>query len=89
MKPVETNSERLFELLTELSSDPFQQEDFARDPEAVLDAAGLTPEERLALGRWRKGGVPGLPGLRSAALFDPGPDPSPDPDPPESHHAML
>jgi hypothetical protein len=78
--------ERLFELLTELSVDPFKQEEFARDPEGFALAAGLGAEERAALARLRGGagdaGAAGVVWARCATCVDPGPDPMPDPDPP-------
>jgi hypothetical protein len=78
--------ERLFDLLTELSVDPFKQQAFARDPEAFAASFGLGEEERAALSALRAGapsaGPPGLSWSRAMTCVDPGPDPMPDPDPP-------
>lgn len=62
----------VFELFTELGSNPFKQ------------AAGLSPAEQELLQRWRQGEVLEAPGLddmpRGALFVDPGPDTLPDPD---------
>ncbi|WP_437292046.1 hypothetical protein [Sorangium sp. So ce406] len=75
--------DRLFELLTELSIDPFKQAAFMADRQDEL----LTDEERAAL---RQPGAPegqaaiaGGAWTRCAGLLDPGPDPEEDPDPPD------
>lgn len=76
--------ERMFELLTDLTIDPFKQEAFRRDPASFMKDAGLTPEEAARFSE-----LGGLPGeliakgawARCAAAVDPGPDPCPDPDP--------
>ncbi|KYF74049.1 hypothetical protein BE17_21020 [Sorangium cellulosum] len=76
--------DRLFDLLTELSIDPFKQAAFVADRQDEL----LTEEERAAL---RQPGPPGAQGAiaggawtRCAGIFDPGPDPEDDPDPPDA-----
>jgi Aromatic-ring-opening dioxygenase LigAB, LigA subunit len=49
-----------------LSNDPLKLADFNRDPQAVVDAAGLTPAEKtLLLNR-------DMQGIRSALVADPG-----------------
>ena len=49
-----------------LSRDPQKLADFNRDPQAVVDAAGLTPAEKtLLLNR-------DMQGIRSALVADPG-----------------
>jgi hypothetical protein len=75
----------MFELLTELSVDPFTHDAFLRDPEGVAAAAGLSLEERAALfGFRRDDGDPAIANgvwARCACCADPGPDPEPNPDP--------
>ena len=78
--------ERLFNLLTELTLDPFKQDEFLRDPAAGMAEAGLTSEEQALLSRWSSAGqgaaIAGCPWVRGACFSDPGPDPQPHPDPP-------
>ncbi|WP_438030859.1 hypothetical protein [Sorangium sp. So ce233] len=76
--------DHLFDLLTELSIDPFKQAAFVADRQDEL----LTDEERAAL---RQPGAPeeqaamdGGAWTRCAGIFDPGPDPEEDPDPPDA-----
>ncbi|WP_433937460.1 hypothetical protein AB3662_22785 [Sorangium cellulosum] len=76
--------DRLFDLLTELSIDPFKQAAFVANRQDAL----LTDEERAAL---RQPGAPeeqaaahGGAWTRCAGIFDPGPDPEEDPDPPDA-----
>ncbi|WP_434049041.1 MULTISPECIES: hypothetical protein [Sorangium] len=71
----------LFNLLTELSVDPFKQAAQVAD----LQAEQLTDEERTAL---EQPGSPEVQAMiagsawtRCAAIFDPGPDPEEDDDP--------
>jgi hypothetical protein len=75
----------IFNLLTRLSTDPYLQEAFARDPGAVMAQAGLSkPEQDMILSgkardeaaRRANGWVP------CVTTGDPGPDPFEDPDPP-------
>ncbi|XYH92285.1 hypothetical protein ACMHYB_30935 [Sorangium sp. So ce1128] len=75
--------DRLFDLLTELSIDPFKHAAFVADRQDEL----LTDEERAAL---RQPGPPeaqaaiaGGAWARCALIADPGPDPDEDPDPPD------
>ncbi|WP_437330861.1 hypothetical protein [Sorangium sp. So ce381] len=65
--------DHLFDLLTELSIDPFKQNELLTDEErAALEQRG-SPEVQAAIadGAW----------TRCAGLFDPGPDPNEDEDP--------
>ena len=77
----ELHSERVFELLTELSIDPFKQEALRREPEAVLARAGISEPERRMMDRWLQADAAGLQRRSSAFFADPGDDPTPDPDP--------
>ncbi|WP_437931509.1 hypothetical protein WMF37_20380 [Sorangium sp. So ce291] len=43
--------DRIYDFLTELSVDPFQQLAYAQDPAGVAAAAGLGSEEQAALTR--------------------------------------
>jgi hypothetical protein len=74
---------RLFDLLTELSIDPWKHAAFVADRQ---DEA-LTEEERAAIARAlspeAQAAIAGGAWSRCAGLFDPGPDPEEDPDPPE------
>lgn len=73
--------EPMFEFFTQLGCDPFKQAALSASP------GQLSPEEQELLGRWKRGEVPGFPGLggfhRAALFADPGPDSLPDPDVPE------
>ncbi|WP_437642009.1 hypothetical protein [Sorangium sp. So ce854] len=75
--------DRLFDLLTELSIDPFKQAAFAANRQHEL----LTEEERAALRQpgppEAQGAIAGGAWTRCAGIFDPGPDPEDDPDPPD------
>ena len=76
--------ENMFELLTNLSIDPFAQEAFRRDPEAFMKDSGLTTGEMarfLDLAGSQSEGIAKGTFARCAAAVDPGPDPVPDPDP--------
>jgi hypothetical protein len=78
--------DQIFELLTELSIDPFLHETFVRDPRDILLRAGLAPEDPAALARAAGVGGSGILAEgaweRCALLVDPGFDPLDDPDPP-------
>jgi hypothetical protein len=78
------SSERILDLLTELSMDPFAQEALARDPSATLARAGLSAEEQRALTQWLQRGPARSERSASSFFFDPGDDPDPNPDPPET-----
>ncbi|WP_437870097.1 hypothetical protein [Sorangium sp. So ce363] len=43
--------DRVYDFLTELNIDPFQQLAYAQDPAGVAAAAGLGPDEQAALAR--------------------------------------
>lgn len=76
--------ERMFELLTDLTIDPFKQEAFRRDPAAFLKDAGVTPEEAALLSELGAAPAESIANgawARCAGCVDPGPDPFPDPDP--------
>lgn len=76
--------------LVDLSEDPFQRERYQRDPEPILDAAGLSEAERLVLRkrdaeviRWHFGDTPDRPVPRSQSVREPPPPPDePAPEPP-------
>ncbi|WP_437564547.1 hypothetical protein [Sorangium sp. So ce542] len=72
---------RLFDLLTELSIDPFKQAALAADRQAEL----LTDEERAALAQpgspEAQAAIAGGAWSRCAFILDPGPDPQEDEDP--------
>ncbi|HEX2567970.1 MAG TPA: hypothetical protein VH877_00340 [Polyangia bacterium] len=76
--------DHIFELLTELSIDPFLNEAFIRDSKDILLQAGLSPEDPAALARATGDGVTLARGAwaRCAVLVDPGFDPIDDTDPP-------
>jgi hypothetical protein len=69
----------VFQLLTELSVDPFQLDRFMRDPDPLMAELGMDPAELPALAR-PDTNVPAETWARCAACFDPGYDPLPDPD---------
>jgi|SRR6185436_12898342 len=75
--------DHLFELLTELSIDPFKLAAFVADRQ---DQA-LTDEDRATLARSSspeaQAAIAGGAWSRCALITDPGPDPEEDPDPPE------
>lgn len=71
-----------FNLLTELSIDPFQLDDFLRDPDPLARAAGVAPEDVRRLARPADLPAGGL-WSRCAACADPGFDPLPDPEVPD------
>lgn len=78
----------VFQLLTELSIDPFRLDDFLRDPDSQLTSRGIRPEDVPPV--LHSGGI-ALDGAwaRGAAFTDPGYDPLPDPDVPESPELDL
>jgi hypothetical protein len=69
----------VFQLLTELSVDPFQLDRFMRDPDPLMAELGMDPVELSALAR-ADALAPAETWARCAACFDPGHDPLPDPD---------
>ncbi|MCL1472346.1 hypothetical protein [Argonema antarcticum] len=76
---------KLYELLTDLATNPHKQAAFAQSPTAVMDAAGLTEVERAIVKSGERAKIIAafadeLPVL-SIAFREPDPDPSPDPDP--------
>jgi hypothetical protein len=81
--------ERLFNLLTELSRDPFKLDTWLHDPAAIMKDAGLSPVESDALlgcldRRDRAAGT-----VRAAFWIDPGDDPDPNPDPNQPETVCL
>lgn len=79
--------DRLFNMLTELSVDPFKQHAFARDPARVIAESGLDSTERALLAGWGRaehdGAIASGAWTRGAAFFDPGEDPPEEPELPE------
>lgn len=84
----------LFQFLTELALDVKNQERFARNPKAVMDAAGLSAADKRVLGSQDRANIAAAFAdelstdefaavMGSCFVGDPGPDPTPDPDPPE------
>lgn len=76
----------LFAFLTDLATNPKQQEVFAKEPKAVMNAVGLSEAEQAMLKRGNHVQISAAVADMSfqfACLFsDPNPDPWPDPDPP-------
>jgi hypothetical protein len=78
----------LLHFLTNLATNPRQQEVFKADPNTVMELIGLSQLERTAI----KSNNPSLIAASfvnksfqaSLTVFDPAPDPLPDPDPPQS-----
>ncbi|MFB2919718.1 hypothetical protein [Aerosakkonema funiforme] len=75
---------KLYELLTDLATNPQKQAAFAQSPSAVMDAAGLTEVEQAIVKSGERAKIMAafadeLPVL-SIAHREPDPDPSPDPD---------
>jgi hypothetical protein len=68
-------------LLTELSIDPFQLDDFLRDPDPLVAGAGVAPADLPLLAR-RGGLAPDASWACCTFCGDPGYDPLPDPDVP-------
>ena len=77
----ELSSGRVFDLLTEMSIDPFMQEALRRNPGGVLARAGLSAAEQSLVAGWLHGEATWQPQASSACFFDPGDDPNPNPDP--------
>ena len=81
----EVRSDRLRDLLTELSIDPFKRDALLGDPAGVMAAAGLSVSEQELLAHRiarAAGHAPAeQPVTRAALIFDPGDDPDPNPDP--------
>lgn len=78
----------IFQLLTELSVDPFCLEDFLRDPDPLIASRGVGSEDIPAI--MRPGAIPSDgTWARGAGLLDPGYDPLPYPDVPESPEQDL
>ncbi|WP_044171315.1 hypothetical protein [Kamptonema formosum] len=79
---------KLFDFLTDLTTNPRQQEAFAKAPDTVMAAVGLSELERAALKSGNSARIAAtftnhiIPSAFS--LVDPAPDPFPDPDPPDS-----
>lgn len=75
----------LFHFLTDLATNPQQQEAFAKKPDAVMAAVGLSQSDQAMLksGKNAQIAVNLADELFPSAfcLVDPSPDPSPDPDP--------
>ncbi|MRG92327.1 hypothetical protein [Polyangium spumosum] len=78
----EARSAHLFDLLTQLSVDPFKFEALLRDPAKVMAEAGLSPAEQALIERRLQGeSHAATPPVRGAFVWDPGDDPDPNPDP--------
>ena len=77
---------KLANFLTDLAINPKQQLAFAKEPDAVMNTAGLSKMEQLMLKRGNFVQISTAIGNESfpyAQFFaDPNPDPWPDPDPP-------
>lgn len=80
--------DRAFQLLTDLSIDPFRLDDFLHDPLPELKRAGLDAQALPMLSRsdWL---APEAVWERCASCGDPGTDPLPDPDVPDSMPGMT
>ena len=70
-----------FELLTELTVDPFRLNEFRTDPARLSAELGVLPED-LARILHPSSVAAGETWSRCASIFDPGQDPLPDPDVP-------
>ncbi|WP_437616878.1 hypothetical protein WMF20_23535 [Sorangium sp. So ce834] len=77
-----------FQLLTELSTDPFRLDDFLRDPDPLIASWGIRPEDVPSIMRPAEL-APDGPWHLGAAFADPGYDPLPDPDVPDSPEQNL
>ncbi|MGK4004042.1 hypothetical protein WMF31_15520 [Sorangium sp. So ce1036] len=73
----------VFQLLTDLSIDPFRLDEFLSDPAPMFASRGIRPEDISSIMR-PAGIAPGGTWHRGAAFADPGYDPLPDPDVPDS-----
>jgi hypothetical protein len=77
----------LFDFLTDLATNPVQQQAFAKEPDTVMAVLGLSRVEQTLLksGNSTQIAAAFADDIFQAALCigDPGPDPFPDPDPPE------
>lgn len=71
----------IFELLTDLSTDPYLQDAYRRDPEAVMRRAGLSASQQARF--LARDAAPVAGWQPCTTTGDPGPDPFEDPDPPE------
>lgn len=79
----------LARFLVDVSEDPFERERYRRNPERVMDSAGLGEQERLVLRRqdaevirWHFGDTPDRPVPRSQSVIEPPPAPDePDSEP--------
>ncbi|MFB2919720.1 hypothetical protein [Aerosakkonema funiforme] len=78
--------DKLFYFLTDLATNPRQQQAFAKDPDSVMDAAGLSEWERALVKNRNSAQITANfadPSFQAAlSIVDPAPDPLPDPDPP-------
>ena len=81
----EVKLSNLLNFLTGLVTDTQKQRAFANDSEAVMDAAGLSEVDKIALKSGDRVQIDSLfteelPQI-SCSFFEPNPDPLPDPDP--------
>lgn len=78
--------DQIFELMTQLSIDPFMHQAFSRDSQDILRRAGLSPADPASLARVTGDGAVLAQGTweRCAVLVDPGFDPIDDTDPPSA-----
>jgi hypothetical protein len=70
-----------FQVLTQLSIDPFRLDDFLRDPDALIAGSRAAPMNFPSLALPTANAPEGA-WSRCASCFDPGSDPLPDPDVP-------
>ncbi len=75
----------LMHFLTDLALNPVKQQAFMANPEAVMNAAGLSEADQLVIESRDKQEITHTfanKRIQLASTFgDPGPDPTPDPDP--------
>jgi hypothetical protein len=74
---------QLLDFLTDLTTDIQKQRAFINTPEVVMDAAGLSNADRIALlsGDNAKIAAPFADEILQITCMEPTPDPMPDPDP--------
>lgn len=84
----------LLHFLTDLAVDPTKQNQFERDPYAMMEAAGLSEIDKIRLSSRERAKITValanelqtdelIAVMGCCASLDPGPDPLPDPDPPD------
>lgn len=75
---------KLFDFLTDLATNPKQQQAFVEDPILVMDVLDLSESEKMAIATGNIAALFKDDFFQSAiSVTDPSPDPLPDPDPPE------